>query len=434
MTSTDPYFMTSVIQFDRLSCGLPVCIQTSDESKLLSIAVWINAGSAHDPVGKGGLAHLCEHLLLRPLARPNSRPQRVQLKTGALVNAYTDPEWVVISAQAPFEQSKFLIDLLSALLRDPYCEPYGMEVEREVILQELSDEEPGSAELLVRVFQESAFADNPCAQPVGGTPATLGALKTSDVQGYYTRSLNASNMLITTHGGSSDWDLIAMLDGAFKDFPETSVSSDSSKDESATAAQFLPDYRPVRIHKEMSNMDSVSGYGVLAGFASVPRRTEKYWTALAFEVLMADGPGSLLTQWLRNERLWIYGAVSMTEAFSNWGSQYFLMRISHDQAEEVVKYLGQQWRALPQIVTDDRVEALRNRLASRALSSLARLQDRMTLMRDTVLAETRKSGTLEGGLEAIVTRRAQELSIGNLLSYIRQYAEWDRVSLVCAPI
>lgn len=426
--------MTSVIRFDRLSCGMPVCIQTSEESKLLSISVWINAGSARDPVGKGGLAHLCEHLLLRPLAYTNSRAHRIQLKTGALLNGYTDPEWVVISAQAPFEQPKFLIDLLSALVRDPYCEPYGIEAEKEVILQELRDEEPSSAELLARIFRESAFADNPCVQPVGGTPATLGDLKLSDVQGYYTRFLNGSKMLITAHGDTSVWDLTAMLDKAFKDFPETSVSSDSPKNESATAAQFLPDYRPVRIHKEMSNTGSVSGYGVLAGFGSVPRRSEKYWTALAFEVLMADGPGSLLTQWLRNERFWIYGAVSMTEAFSNWGSQYFLMRVSHDQAAEAVKYLGQKWRALPEFVTDERVEALRNRLASRALSSLARLQDRMTLMRDTVLAETRKSGKLEGGLEAVVARHARELNSGNLLSYIRHYAEWDRVSLVCAPI
>ena len=37
-----------------------------------------------------------------------------------------------------------------------------------------------------------------------------------------------------------------------------------------------------------------------------------------FEV---DGPGSLLTQWLRDERGWIYGLVGMTEAFSNWGSR-----------------------------------------------------------------------------------------------------------------
>ena len=58
----------------------------------------------------------------------------------------------------------------------------------------------------------------------------------------------------------------------------------------------------------------------------------------------------------------------------------------------------------------------------------------MTLMRDTVLAETRESGMLEGGLEAIVGRHARELNSGSLLSYIRQYAEWDRVSLVCAPI
>ena len=426
--------MASVLWFDRLSCGIPACIQTSAESKLLSISVWINAGSSRDPEGKEGLAHLCEHLLLRPLACTDSRVQRIQLNTGALVSAYTDPEWVVISAQAPVEQSKSLIDLLSALVRDPHCEPYGIEVEKKVILQELRDGEPNSAELLARVFRESAFADNPCVHSVGGTPATLDAIKPGDAQGYYARFHNSSSMLITAHGDSSVSELTAMLDQGFKGFPETSFSSDSPKDESATKDRFRPIYRPVRIHKETSNRDPVSDYGVLVGLGSVSRRTEEYWTALAFEVLMADGPGSLLSQWLRNGPHWVYGAVSMTEAYANWGSQYFLMRISYDQAEEAIRQLGERWRGLPELVTDERVEALRNRLASRALSSLARLQDRMTLMRDTVLAETRESGTLEGGLEAIVGRYARELNSDSLLSYIRQYAEWDRVSLVCAPI
>ena len=53
--------MTPIIRFDRVSCGMPVCIQNSKESRLLSISVWIHAGSTRDPTGKGGLAHLCEH-------------------------------------------------------------------------------------------------------------------------------------------------------------------------------------------------------------------------------------------------------------------------------------------------------------------------------------------------------------------------------------
>ena len=424
--------MAAVIRIDRLSCGIPFCIQTSDESKLLSISVWINGGSVRDPAGIEGLAHLCEHLLLHPLACANSRAHRVLLKTGALVNAFTESEWVVITAHAPCDQSKFLIDLLSALVRDPYCESSGFDAEKEVILQEIHDGEPNSTELLAKIFRESAFPDNPCVQPVGGTPATLGGLSISDVQGYYARFLNATKMLITAHGAASCRDLTAMLDEAFENFPETAVSSESPENDSATAGQFPPEYQPVRIHKEMTNTGL--DYGMLAGIGSVPRRDEKYWTALAFEVLMADGIGSLLIQWLRNERRLVYGVVSMTEAFSNWGSQYFLMRLSQDHAEEAARYLGQRWRALPEFVTDDRVEALRNRLSSRALSSLSRLQDRMTLMRDIVLAESGKSGTLEGGLGAIVVRYTRELNSGNLLDYIQQYAAWDRVSLVCAPI
>ena len=421
--------MGAVIRYDRLSCGIPVCIQTSEESQLLSVSVWINAGSAQDPAGKGGLAHLCEHLLLRPLTSSNSRAHRMQIKTGALVNGCTDPEWVVISARAPLDQSKTLIDLISALVRDPYRAPHGIEAEKKVILQELSEQRSSSAELLVKVFQESAFTDNPCFRPIGGTPATLGALNSGDVQLFYTRFLNSSNIIITAYGATRVKEMTTLLDEAFRGFPEINVSSDSHENELDTTAQLLPVYRPVRIHKDMSSNDS--DCRVLAGFGSVPRRTEDYWVALAFEVLMADGSESFLTRWFRNEHYWIYGVASMTEAFSNWGSQYFLMHFSHSHAEKAVEYLGRQWRMLPEFVTKERVAALRNRFATRALSSLEELQDRMTLMRDTVMTETRKSRTLQGGMEIIVTQKVGELNIESLLSYIRQCAKWENVSLLC---
>ena len=427
--------MASVLRFDRLSCGIPTCIQTSVESKLISISLWINAGSARDPVDKEGLAHLCEHLLLRPLGRSNSRAARIQLRTGALVNACTDPEWVVISAQAPFDQAQSLIDLVSSLVCDPCFEPCDVEAEKETILQEFRQADLSSAERLASIFRKSAFADDPRVQPVGGTPSTLSAIKLSDVQAYYSRFLNASKTLITAHGDIAISELTAMLDEAFQAFPQTAASPpDSTNIESDVVTRSAPTYRPIRIHKKLSDSGSASGCGILAGFGSVARTTEEYWTALAFEVFMADGAGSLLTRWLRDERHWMYGAVSMTEAFSNWGNQYFLLRIPHHYTEEALNYLGQQWRMLPEFVTDERVEALGNRLASRALSSLSGLQDRMTLMRDTVLAENGQTGTQEGSLEAIVTSHARQLSSGKLLSYIRQYAEWDRVSLVCAPV
>ena len=426
--------MPTIIQFDRLSCGMPACIQSSGESQLASISVWINAGSARDPLAKRGLAHLCEHLLLRPLAHPDSRARRIQLRTGALVDAYTDPEWVVISAQAPLDQAQSLVELLSTLVCERCCEPGDVEVEKGAILRELREAEPGPAERLASIFRKAAFADDPCVQPVGGTPESLGAIQPIDAQTYYSRFLNTSNMLITAHGGTSVSQLTTMLEEAFQGFSQTPVSLEFPDSESATATQSPPTYRPIRIHQEASNMDSTSSYGVLAGFGSVPRITERYWTALAFEVLMADGSGSLLSQWLRDERPWIYGAVSMTEAFTSWGNQYFLMRlcVSPKQTGEALRYLGQQWRTLPEIVTEERMEALTNRLVTRALTSLARVQDRMILMRDSVLA--RQSGTLEGGLEALVARHVRGLNCGDLLSYIRQYAEWDRVSLVCAPI
>ena len=239
---------------------------------------------------------------------------------------------------------------------------------------------------------------------------------------------------MTVHGNTSTEELTAMLNNAFGGLSDVRHISNSITGEPDNGTQSIPAYHPVTIRQDKSYTGSNSRCGVLAGFGSVTRMSEEYWAALAFEVLMVDGPGALLFQWLRKQHNWSYGAVSMTEAFSNWGCQYFLMKILSDRVEEVLDYLGRQWRALPEQLTDERVEALRNRFVCRALSSLSEPQDRMTLLKDILLSESINIGTMEGSIEAIVDSHVRKLSTGKLLSYVRNYAEWGRVSLICVPI
>ncbi len=80
------------------------------------------------------------------------------------------------------------------------------------------------------------------------------------------------------------------------------------------------------------------------------------------------------------------------------------------------------------------VGALKHRFLTRALSSLGRMQDRMTLLRDVVAAEASPSTVPDDGLEALVTRRISRPDTAHLLACVRRYAAWDRVSLVCHPM
>ncbi len=427
--------MTSAIHFDRLSCGMPFCYQQSDDSRLLSISVWINAGSVTDLRGKQGLAHLCEHMLLRPLVDTTSRAHHSLVQTGALMNARTDPEWVVISAQAPMEQSRILIDLFASLVRKPYLEVNGMYAEKEVILHEIRGEDLNSEDLLVKRFRNSAFEGSFSNQPVGGTTDTLNALEIEDVLGYYKQYLNSSKMMITAHGNCRGMDVISSLDEAFKEFPENPVQNSANDDTPDTLFQSKPNYHPVKILEEMVASGPSSHYGMLMGSSSVPRSSKDYWTALGFEVLMSDGPESLLNQWLRNDRLMIYGVASMTEAYSNWGNQYFILRLAYEQVEEALEYLAQQWQIVDEFLTEDRLKALKNKFTSRALLSITGMQDRMTLMRDMCIDAFETPKLLErANLESFVTAHIRELNVERLNSYIQQNASWHRVSLVGAPI
>ncbi len=423
--------MSFDLRFDRIAGGTPVGVETSERTGLVGIAVWIRAGSARDPVGKEGLAHLCEHLLLRPLVREGSRAHGLQVETGAIVDATTDVEWVMIAAQAPAAQTRSLVDLLGLLLREPSHDAADVEAEKEVIRQEVR-EDPGAVDALARHFRQSAFGASAWTRASCETPASLAAIGAGDVRDWYARSLHGTRMVVTAHGPAVGEDLVDLLDDALGELRTVGSSTGPRGAEGPTPRKL--EYRPIRVRREASGAGVPSGMAVLAGTRAPSRSEEEYWTALAFEVLMADGANSLLSHWLRREHTFCHGAVSMTEAHSDWGSQYFLVRLPYDQTDAALEHLGRRWRALPESITDTMVGALKHRFLTRALSSLGRIQDRMTLLRDEVVAEASRSTVPDDGLEALVTRRISRLGTAHLLAYVRRYAAWDRVSLVCHPM
>ena len=186
--------MNAKLTFDRLSCGIPICVEHSPENPLLSFTLWIHGGSETDPPGKAGLAHLCEHLLLRPLEDPTSKAYELLLNGGVLLNGHTDNEWVSISAQAPLNKKEALIDLVAGLILAPYAGDDDLEKEKVVLINEYSSHTPSAIEKLVQSFHRSAFKNYGRSDPFGDKTYLLEDLAQADVHKYYRQYVNSNRM------------------------------------------------------------------------------------------------------------------------------------------------------------------------------------------------------------------------------------------------
>ena len=422
--------LTAAITFAELGCGVPVCLQCSSETKLLSITVWIKGGSETDPSGKAGLAHLCEHLLMHPLEESSSRARPMLIKSGALVNGHTDTEWVSISAQAPLDHLELLIDLIAELILDPCASYEGLQKEKIVLAQEYSSKSPSTIEKLARTFHHHAFKIVSGRPPVGNEIGDLDNLELADVRNYYLRNMNAPCMLITMHGVPESQAVVDLLDGSLQNLPKAPLSTPIITDEVQLEEKSERKYRPVQIFKDFKDIVPSRPAGLLVGYGGPSRLSEDYWLALAFEVLMADGFGSCLYQWLRNEDFGVYAVTSMTEAYSAWGSQYFVIQLDSGHVNEAIDYLSENWKLLLHNVDEELLTMSLNKFVSRVLSSLDNPHERMTLMKDLLCKVGRGERVLGGRLESIVFQKAKALSHNDLTAFYNDYANWDLVSLI----
>ena len=422
--------MNAKLTFDRLSCGIPICVEHAPDTPLLSFTLWIHGGSEQDPPGKEGLAHLCEHLLLRPLEDSTSKAHKLLLDGGVLLNGHTNNEWVSISAQAPLDKKESLIDLVADLILAPYVGADDLEREKVVLINEYSSNTPSTIEKLVRSFHHSAFKNYNENNPIGDKTYFLEDLVNADVQNYYRKFVNSDRMLITIHGTSEGHSLIEILDEALQELPSEATSVFPATHENGPKGESAQAYAPIHIITDHPETITSSTVVLLVGYKGPCRFSNDYLTALAFEVLMADGLGSCLYQWLRNEDFGVYNIASMTEAYSNWGSQYYLLQVKSSQINRVAEYLGQKWESLPSLFHEEYCDVAINKFVSRSLSSLTNPHERMALMRDMLLTASKFDKKYDEGLEMIVLKQARAMGQQHLVGFYNEYANWDLVSLI----
>jgi len=190
------------IQEMTLSNGLRVVLVHSPQERLAHVSTVYAAGSARDPEGQEGVAHLLEHLMFTSTAQ---HPQgefrrRLDLITTER-NGFTYP-WgtVYMTACLP----SFLLPVLSLEAErmggiTPTSDQF--ERERDLILQErvFRTELSPEGSLVAEMLRDS-YGNHPFGKDAFGADSTLAALALDDVHGFRNSILSAGGVGLIVHG------------------------------------------------------------------------------------------------------------------------------------------------------------------------------------------------------------------------------------------
>ncbi len=132
---------TLPIQDFTLSNGLRVVLAQDDSAPVVMVNVTYYVGSANDPEGRSGFAHLFEHLMFRGsenVGMGKYHEYLANIGTGSgKVNAYTSFDKTVYHAVIPANQLPLLLWLESDRMGSLQLDQERFEIEREVVIEEL---------------------------------------------------------------------------------------------------------------------------------------------------------------------------------------------------------------------------------------------------------------------------------------------------------
>ena len=289
--------------------GLRVIAVSHHEQPVVSIRLLIGAGSALDPKGKTGVAHLTAALLDQGTTTMSATEFNDAIDFiggGTNAGAGTDLSWVnMLVMKDSFDNG---LKMLSDMARHPAFATEEIARQRQQLLSSLqvSFEDPDF--IANAVFDRLVYGFHPYGLPQAGTPETLASMSRDDLVAFHQKYFVPNNGILAIVGDISAEEAFAATRRVFGDWPRRDVSSPMYVEPPS------PTQRVVIVDKP----DSVQTE-VRVGNIGIPRNHPDYMAVnLAIRILGGEG-SNRLHQVLRTARGLTYGAQANFDTFKETG-------------------------------------------------------------------------------------------------------------------
>ena len=189
------------VQSETLPNGLRLVVAPEPEAEAISVQVIVKAGSADDPPGRTGTAHLLEHMLWAGKSPGENGPRARVERVGGMLEAGTLRDYTRFYATVPSGYLDLALEALGEIVLEPDLDEATLVREQEVIL----DESAGRSENPQAVLNAMAFAQlygglHPYANPIEGKPDDLQGIGLAQLALFHRSWYLPNNMAVVVVG------------------------------------------------------------------------------------------------------------------------------------------------------------------------------------------------------------------------------------------
>ena len=171
----------------KLDNGLQVIVIPNHKAPIVMHMLWYKIGAADEAIGKGGSAHLLEHLMFRGTKKIKGQEyNRIMQQNGAVSNAFTGQDSTAYHQFVDISRLELAMYLEADRMKNLNIDDESFETERQIVFQErkqMIENNPlySFNEELLRTF----WQNHPYSRPVTGTEEEIMSLTKKDLKKIY---------------------------------------------------------------------------------------------------------------------------------------------------------------------------------------------------------------------------------------------------------
>jgi len=300
----------------------------------VSAGVWIRHGSAHEDAALSGASHLLEHLVFKGTGSRSARDIALSLeRLGGSLDAFTSKEHTSFQAKVLPEHLPTAIDVLSDLVLNPLLREEDLDLEREVVLEEISTVEDTPDDLVFELHDEALWEGHPYGRSILGTRETVGEMDAAALAQLHRERYTRGPIVVAAAGFLDHERFVEDVTKSFGDREEAELPVIPEVTEKVTGQE-------LRIPREGAQTHLVFGT------RTPPRTDSTRYPLILLSAAFGGGMGSRLFQKVREELALGYTVYSFQSFHSRAGVSGVYVGTRPEWADKAVNAVTEEYRKL----------------------------------------------------------------------------------------
>ncbi|MCL2142748.1 MAG: insulinase family protein [Methanomassiliicoccaceae archaeon] len=310
------------ISLKHTDAGIPV-VTENIRTMSAGFMVAVGTGSRDEKKETGGISHLLEHVVFRGTKKRTSLQISKEMEgAGGEMNAFTSKEMTAFYGITLKDTADVAKELVADICTEPLISENDVELEKKIVLQEISMWENDPDSYIHKLFAETLWDGHELSQNEAGEADIVSSLRASDLRAYFEERYKHPNIAVIACGGVDGNDVKKWAQDAFD--PIGTVKKISRKRPVMTGSAY-------RLFPRKGD-HTYTGMGFHAYPADHPDRAAlKLLTAV-----LGAGMSSRLFQRVREEKALVYSIFTTIDQNSDAGSMAAFMSSTEDNASAAI--------------------------------------------------------------------------------------------------